>query len=127
MKKQPIELTKQNKVPSQILQGGGGFTTREGVKEGSIFGGNRVFVARMYRVRASRRVFTSKNNPWRQVSALRLAHLAHIISTTNQEASTYSNYHWAQLAPHHIFRASPSTTPYLQGVPGAPRFLPGTS
>jgi len=69
----------------------------------------------------------SKNNPWRQVRPLRLAHIVHITSTANHDATTYTNYHWAQLAQHHIFRASPGATLYLQGVTGAPPFLPGTS
>ena len=33
-------------------------------------------------------IFISKNNPWRLVRPLRLAHLAHITSTANQDANT---------------------------------------
>jgi len=33
-------------------------------------------------------LFISKNNPWRLVRPLRLAHLAHITSTANQDATT---------------------------------------
>ena len=33
----------------------------------------------------------SKNNPWRLVRQLRLAHLAHITSTANQDATTETN------------------------------------
>ena len=45
----------------------------------------------------------------------RLAHLAHITSIANQDATNNSSSDLAHLAKHQIIRASPGTTPNCQG------------
>ena len=57
----------------------------------------------------------SKNNTWRQVRPERLAHVVHIPSIANQDATTKSSSHLAHIAQHHIIRASPGATPDRQG------------
>jgi len=84
-------------------------------------GGKPVLVSIIYSHRAHIRCMI-KNNSGGLVRLLRLTHRAHITPIGNQDATIYTKYPWAQLAQHHIFRASAGATLYLLGVAGYHHF-----